>query len=213
LSAQIIFTDTKIKEDNDYANAVFSGIVDYIIKTESADIIFEYFDVKNPSGIRMGLVDLGWVWESAKKENINYHLLSAIIQTESSFVNLNKLDDGKAHGLGQQFPAAIKDIHPDLTDRYPIILAGKTSEDIYEDVLTSEDESSLKIQIAATSLYLKWTKNALAQQGKPTDAKTIIRAYHDGVGNIMIDGTSKLADEEAKTYVAKVENNYNILIA
>jgi len=38
LSTEIVFTDKKIKEENDYANAIFSGLVDYLITEESLEI-------------------------------------------------------------------------------------------------------------------------------------------------------------------------------
>jgi len=50
-------------------------------------------------------------------------------------------------------------------------------------------------------------------QEKRTDTKTIIQAYHDGVGNIKTDGGSKLIDEEneaAKSYYPKVKSFYDL---
>jgi len=216
LSTEIVFITEKLKEPNNYADAVFAGIVDYLIKAESPKIIFEYFDVRNPSGIKYGLVDLGLVWEIAKEENVNYYLLSSVIQTESSFVNINKPNDGKAHGLGQQFLPAIKDIHTDLFDRYPEIIKGVPVEEIYENILTSEDESSLKVQISATALYLKWVKNWLTKNIDPKPStQLIIQAYHDGIGKINPDGTSiRIADgeEEAIDYYPKVAGYYDDFI-
>lgn len=214
LSVQIIFKNEKLKEENNYVNAIFSGLVDYLVKEESPKAIFEHFEVKDPTGIRRGLVDFGWVNEIAKRENVNYYLLLSVIKWESiDFKEINYPNDGKAHGLGQQFLAAITDIYPDLIIRHPE-LKSKTPKEIYENVLTSKDENSLKIQITATALYLKRVKTLLKSQNKPTDIKTIIQAYHDGTGNINADGSSKLitqGNREAIDYYPKVAGNYNDL--
>jgi len=205
VSSKIIFTPESVEKESN-PELIFEALKQYV-----SGIPFSYREVQNPGSISRGLVQLNWVWEIAKEENINYHLLLAIIRKESSFVDIRKPNDGEAHGLGQQFVAAIKDIESKLKNRYPE-LKDKSPEEIYENVLTSKDENSLKVQITATALFLHRTKEILASKKKPTSTRTVIQAYHDGAGNIYGDGSSKLIkekDKEAIDYYPKVAGFYD----
>jgi hypothetical protein len=189
-TAKIIFSPETIDEDTN-PQYIFEAL------KQNIDIPFSYQEIENPGEIPRGLVSLKWVWETAKEENINYNLLLAVIGVESNFQNINEPADKKAHGLGQQFEAAITDIEAKLKARYPE-LNTKTPKQVYEDTLTSKTDQSLRIQITATALYLHRTREFLESQGKPTNTRTIIQAYHDGVGKINKDGSSQRIDNKEK---------------
>ena len=168
-------------------------------------------------GEKKGLVYLHDVWDIAKKENVNYHLVLAIIATESNFVNINEKNDKKAHGLMQMFKGAVSDIYSELKPNYSK-LKTLNSDYVQEYILTSTQRDDVKIQIHAGTLYIKKINTYLAKGKKPTDAPTIIQAYHDGAGSITKDGGTKICDikghesqecKESKTYLAKVSGHYD----
>ena len=86
-----------------------------------------------------------------------------------------------------------------------------------EYILTSTQRDDIKIHIHAGTLYIKKINTYLAKGKKPTDAPTIIQAYHDGAGSITQEGDTRICDikgeesqecKESKTYLAKVSGHY-----
>lgn len=162
-----------------------------------------------------GIVNLLDVWKIAKKENVNYYLLISVIGAESSFVDTNEPYDKKAHGVMQMFLSATKQVFSDLQSNYPGLKEQSPSY-VREHVFTSKDQESVKIQVHAGTLYLKWIKSYLEKKGIDAKVPVVIQAYHDGIGYIQIDGSSNLCDiksaamcDEAVKYVPKVAQRYN----
>ncbi|MEA3514883.1 MAG: transglycosylase SLT domain-containing protein [Nanoarchaeota archaeon] len=183
------------------------------------DVQFNFVEgTKEPdSDEKQGLVFFHDVWEIAKKENVNYHLVLAVIATESDFVNINDQGDTLAHGVMQMLKGAVSDIYDELKSNYPK-LESLDSDHTQEHILTSTEREDVKIQIHAGTLYLKKTKTFLAADNKPTDTMTISQAYHDGPAYITKEGDTRICDakglesqecKESNAYIPKVSGHYN----
>ena len=200
---------------------IAEGINDYF-QFRTKDMQFTFSDsIKNyAQGRQEGLVNHDWIYEIAKKENVNFDLLYGMMKTESRLSYLCSAaipsgDNSKcsgtttAHGLGQFFTAATQQVLPDLAAEYPH-LAGKTAQEVYSANFISEKPEDLKAQISALAKYLKWVRRYMESSGKNSNTQTIAQAYHDGIGNIEKDGRSKMITDnkdEAKYYYAHIASN------
>lgn len=202
----------------------------YGIKPDFSSIPFGFTATEDPGDKTVGIINLHDVWELAKKEDVNYHLVLAMIGTESSYGQSsayrrnNQKGKQTAHGVMQMFKPATTDVFSSLKSNYPSL---KNPEDAYDNVFTSDRREDVKVQVHAGILYLKWLKKYFdAKNINTDDVELIVQAYHDGIGDVGIKNGQLARDEykycktkspsisekakcsESLGYLDKVEDHY-----
>ncbi len=184
-------------------------------------------NVPNEYGMK-GKVYLIDVYNAAKNANVNYYLLLAIGAHESGDFQYNKnLKGSGAHGVMQMFPLATIDVYDKhkttLKQLFPEKMKDINNENdvenkIYNDYFLSWNREDVKMQLQFGAYYIRIIEDYLKYYKKPYDVRTVIQAYHDGIGHITKDGNSIICEKKPEScsasnnYYANVMEKYDGLI-
>jgi len=167
------------------------------LKIDLSKVKFEYQEVKEPGKDEKpkGPANRAWdtgivyshdVWVIAKEEDVNYHLLLALMEDESAFgipyytngkatpfKRFNVEDNGRAHGVTQMFPGATEEVYADLLNEYPELGELSYKKD-YED-LDHYDDYLNKVNNGCVNRVIRKTSS----KGTKTTCNKIYRIYNE----------------------------------